>query len=343
MSPRISLHVDHDLTATGAPHRIIYAYDLKTEREQPVDLKIITRERVVEEASEPARRGKSDKTRAYDAALLRESEEVASLMAPFLDPATPRSTRQSIVGTFRALGFYDPALLPLASAMMDEGSEDDRFFVASYLADQGDEAARRAVLDRFRNRDLGGLNSLRLDAVVRPLIDHGDSRAAMLAMLQGPEDDPPLVAGSRHLRALAADGDERAHDELVTAAYRQPDGFRVSTVAGLMHLQATDPDEAYFACARLLARHDSPDAMALMLRIDPGRAAPALLDRFRRGGAELRLEIARALRLELTASRVASMLDRLAASEDPAEHKVAAELAGHMPPGLPSPWLDVFA
>lgn len=68
LSPRISLHVDHDLTATGAPHRIVYAYDLDTECEQPADLTIITRERVAEEAPEPARSGKSKKTRAYRSA-----------------------------------------------------------------------------------------------------------------------------------------------------------------------------------------------------------------------------------------------------------------------------------
>jgi len=277
------------------------------------------------------------------AGFLRDGSEAASLLPSFLEETTPRSTRQSIIGTFRALSFYDPAILPLAIAMMDEGPDDQRHFVASYLSLQGDPTSRRAVLDRLETRDLGGLNSLHLDAVVRPLLEHDDSSEAMLKLLRPTEDDPPIVSGSRHLRALAARGDERAHEELLTAAYREPGGFHVSTVTGILYLQEADPAEAYFAASRLLARNASSEAMALMLRLDPDRATPVLLERFRTGGTELRLNIARSLRFELKAGRIRSLLDTLAGSPDFADVEMAAEIAGHMPPDLPLPWLETLA
>ena len=277
------------------------------------------------------------------AGFLRKASESVALLRPMLDPATPRATRKSILGTFRALRAFHPVALPIMAAMMDDGTEDERRFVAAYLADQGDADARRAVLDWISAQDVGGLGSLRLEACVDPLLEHGDSRAAMLALLGRTPHTVPHVAGSRHLRALAAHGDELARKELVAAAYRDPGHPRVLTVAGLLHLQDTDPDEAYFACSRLLVRHDSPDAMALMLRISPDRAVPDLLRRYRDGSSELRLAIARQLRLELERPRLAAALDALAESEDPTDREVAAGIAGLMPPNLPCLWLVAFA
>jgi len=279
---------------------------------------------------------------AHLAGFLRERADAAPLLVPFLHQATPRSTRQSIIGTFRALSFYDPSILPIAVTMMDEGPDDERHFVASYLSHQGDSASRRVVLDRLARRDLGGLNTLHLDAVVLPLLEHDDSREAMLKLLSYSKNDPPIVSGSRHLRALAAQGDERAHEELLTAAYREPSGFRVSTATGIIYLQSVDPEEAYFAALRMLARSDSSDAMALMLRLDPDRAAPVLFERFRIGGAELRLDIARNLRLELKADQIVALLNMLAGSSDSSDIEMAAEIAGHMPPDLSMPWLEAL-
>lgn len=60
LSSKISLHADHDLSATGAPHRIIYSFDVETEREQQADGVILVRQRSTEE--DVPRRREPDKT-----------------------------------------------------------------------------------------------------------------------------------------------------------------------------------------------------------------------------------------------------------------------------------------
>jgi hypothetical protein len=145
------------------------------------------------------------------------------------------------------------------------------------------------------------------------------------------------------LNLLAREGDERAREKLVNAAYRGPDGFDVGPVRGILYLLETDPDEAFFAATRLLARHKLPDAVRVMFKIDADRAQRELLPRYRSFPPSLRAEIGRNVRAHVPASVIGEALATFAGSTDAAERRTAAELGGWLPPNLDLRWLSGLA
>lgn len=285
----------------------------------------------------------SDLRTASDlAAFLRDAAEGASLLPAFVDPATPEATRRSMIGTFRALHFYDPSMLPLAETLMATGSNDETQFVVAFLAQYGDAAARVAVVNWLDQIDLGTWSTAR-HAYLQPLLEHADSREAVVAFLRRSREHGHLMNEPTYLRTLAEAGDRRSHDELVRAAYRGPHGFSASPIAAIDYLRTVDPEEAYFAAVRLLARHGAPAAIDLLLKIDRERAVPELIRRYRTSTPSLRWDIARRLRLYSPPAELAECLTKLAMAGDPETRLVAIEIGGWMPPTMALDWLGEAA
>lgn len=276
------------------------------------------------------------------AGFLREATEAESLLPAFVEPATPEATRRSMIGTFNALHFYDPSMLPVASPLMTSGSNDQTQFVASFLARHGDAAARAIVVDWLSSLDLGTWSSSR-HAYLQPLLDNPDSRDAVLSFLRRSREGGHLLLDPVYLRALAEAGDHRSHDELVRAAYHSPRGFRASPIAAIDYLRTVDPDEAYFAALRLLARHQTPAAIDLLLQIERQRAVPELIQRYRSAPPSLRWEIARRLRIHCPIVELSELLTSMASAEDADSLLVAIEIGGWMPPAVALDWLALAA
>lgn len=276
------------------------------------------------------------------AGFLRDAAEAASLLPPFIDPTTPEATRRSMIGTLKALHFYDRSMLTFAETLMATGSNDETQFVAAFLAQHGDAAARVAVVAWLQDLDLGTWSTAR-HAYLPPLLEHADSRKAVVAFLLRSREQGHLIYEPTYLRALAEAGDQRSHDELVRAAYRGPQGFHASPVAAIDYLRTVDPQEAFFAAVRLLARHGTPAAIDLLLHIDRERAIPELIRRYRTSPPSLRWDIARRLRLYCPPSDLAVSLTDLAMAGDPDTRLVAIEIGGWMAPTMGLDWLSEAA
>lgn len=273
------------------------------------------------------------------AGFLRDPEDARPLLGPLLDPATPADVRQSIVGTMKALEFYDASLLPTVREMLSDRHDDQAWFFTAYLSECGDAEARALVAAWLDALDLATLSTARAPTL-HALLQHPDSRGAVIRFHRRTSERGHRLLDTGDIVLLAGDGDERAREMLVNAAYRGPDGFEVGPVSGILHLLETDPDEAYFASTRLLARHRRPEAVRLLFRIDTDRAWGELLLRYRRFPPSLRAEIGRNVRVYVPADAVERALGTLAASGDAAGRRTAAELAGWMPPATMLPWLS---
>jgi len=274
--------------------------------------------------------------------FLRDAEDARPLLGPLLDPITSPGTRQSIIGTMKALGFYDASMLPTVSAMLSNRQDNDAWFLTSYLAEYGDRQARAVVIEWLDALDLFSLSTARVPTL-RRLRDHDDSRDAVVRFHRRMSERGHRMLDHGDLELLAGEGDERARELLVNAAYRGPDGFDIGPVGGILHLLANDREEAYFASTRLLARHRRPEAIRLLFRIDRDRAWDELLPRYRRFPPSLRAEIGRNVRAHVPTTEVENELGTLAGSADAAERRTAAELTGWMPPAMEFPWLAGLA
>ncbi len=107
-------------------------------------------------------------------------------------------------------------------------------------------------------------------------------------------------------------------------------------------LRGDDPDEAYFAPRRLLARHGIAVAADLMLEIDRKRGGRELIERYCDAKLSLRLEIERRLRVQLVGEGLATLIAPFASLPRARDRIVAARLAAVIPPAVPLPWLEAF-
>ena len=276
------------------------------------------------------------------AGFLTEASQAEILLPLFMAVDVDESVKRAIIGTFNALGFYDPSMLPMAVRMLAGRIDDEAQFLAAYLAAKGDGDARRVVSDWLTSLDMGTWSRSR-DAFIDPLLQHDDSHAAVIDFLQRSRQGGHLLIDSRYVRLLAENDDSDAHDELVEAAYREPRATFLATGAAINYLSTLDPDEAFFAARRYFARHESVDAIALMLDIDPATAAPLLVEAYGRAKPSLKSSIARQLRTRLPAEDCKRIVDALAGGEATCDRLMAAELAGWMPPGMEFGWLGDFA
>lgn len=274
--------------------------------------------------------------------FLRDPEDARPLLGPLLDHTTPTEVKQSIIGTMKALEFYDPTVLPTVRAMLSDRYDNEAWFITAYLSENGDAEARTLVAAWLDALDFATLSSARAPAL-HALLQHEDSRDAVIRFHRRVSERGHRLMDTRDIVLLANDGDEQAKEMLVNAAYRGPDGFNIGPVSGILHLLESDPDEAYFASTRLLARHRRPEAVRLLFRIDRDRAWAELLPRYRRFTPSLRAEIGRNVRAHIPANLVEPMLETLATSRDAAERRTAAELAGWMPPIMNLPWVSDLA
>jgi hypothetical protein len=285
---------------------------------------------------------KSLDTAAALTGFLDAVQDAVPLVAVFMRPATSQQVRLRILASFRALGFYTPELLPLARQMIAGQIHQEAQFVATYLAKDGDDEARRAVIDWLSEQDIGS-SSWSRQSYLGALIHHPDGKAAVVDFLRRSRVNGHLIVDGGLLRLLAEAGDSRARDELLRAAYRYTGFERGNAIGAIHHLRSEDPDEAYFAAQRLLSRHKVPAAADLMLEIDPDRAGPELLRRYRDAKPSLRLELERRLRVQLGGERLAALLAPLASSPRSNDRVLAAQIATVIPSVVAVPWFDQLA
>lgn len=276
------------------------------------------------------------------AGFLADPEDARPLIAPLLDPSTSTESRHSIIATMKALGFYDASVLPIVRATLTDRHDDQAWFLTSYLAEYGDAAARDLVIAWLDGLDISSLSTAR-DPTLRGLRSHDDSRDAVLPFYRRMSERGHQLLDTEELEILARGGDDRALEMLLNAAYRGPDGFGIGPVGGILYLLESDPDEAFFAATRLLARHRKPEAVRLLFKIDKDRACDELLHRFRGFPPSLRAEIGRNVRAHVPHPAIEQILGALAISGEAAGRETAAELGGWMPTGIDLPWLSDLA
>ncbi|WP_349963026.1 hypothetical protein [Rhizobium sp. ZPR3] len=274
--------------------------------------------------------------------FLLDPDDAQPLVAIYLSPDTPVVLRRRILGSFRALQFYTPEILPLTRAMLENQFDNEAQFIATYLAERGDKEAKQAVIDWLSAQDLGTNSSSRRN-YLDVLLKDPAGKAAIIQFLRRSRENGHLVIDGRQLQLLAEAGDTWAHDELVRASYRYSGFDRGNAVTAIDYLREEEPKEAYFAARRLLVRHDLAAAADLMLEIDPERAGRELIERYRTAKPSLRLELERRLRIHLGGEGLAALASPLATASRAKDRTIAARLAAVIPPCFSLVWLDTLA
>jgi hypothetical protein len=274
--------------------------------------------------------------------FLLDADDAKPLVAIYLAPETPVALRRRILGSFRALQFYTPEILPLTRALLEGQFDDEAQFVATYLAERGDKDAKQAVIDWLSGQDLG-TNSASRRGYLDVLVKDPAGKTAVIQFLRRSRENGHLVIDGRQLQLLAEAGDAWAQDELVRASYRYSGFDRGNAVTAIDYLREEEPDEAFFAARRLLLRHDLAVAADLMLEIDPKRAGQELIERYRGAKPSLRLELERRLRIHLGGEGLAALASPLATASRGKDRTIAARLAAVIPPAVPLAWLDMLA
>ncbi|WP_157136845.1 hypothetical protein [Sphingomonas sp. PAMC 26617] len=274
--------------------------------------------------------------------FLGDATDAVPLVAIYLAPETPVAVRRMILGSFRALHFYAPELLPLASDLLKGQFDDEAQFIATYLAERGDKDATQVVIDWLAGQDVGN-NSTSRRSYLNALLDSAAGKAAVVKFLRRSREKGHLVVDGNQLQLLAEAGDEWAQRELVRASYRYSGFDRGNAIIAIDYLRGDDPDEAYFSARRLLVRHGLAVAADLMLEIDSERAGQELIDLYRTAKSSLRLELERRLRVQLGVKGLATLIAPLAAVPRARDRTVAARLAAVIPPAVSLPWLKTLA
>lgn len=287
-----------------------------------------------------------DETDAHVAAklagFLSDGTSLAMLIDLFNAPGTSIRVRRSILGTLRAHQFYDGSILPVAGPMLAGDLSDEGQFLAIYLSEHGNRDARTLVMQWLEGQDLGNWFRSR-DLCLMALLEHEDSRTAVIDFLHRSQRNGHIHIDMRYLAVLADAGDSDAQARILRGAYRDANASFRGTGDAIRHLAKSDPDEAFFAAKRYLARQGAIDAIRLMLEIDREQAIPLLIAKFRAGKPSLKASIARQLRFHVPAEQLKTLVDRFARSNGVRDRILAAELAGWMPPALHFPWLADFA
>ena len=274
--------------------------------------------------------------------LLGDGYDLGFLIDLFNAPGTSSRVRRSIVGTLRAHQHYDAHILPVIAPMLEGDLSDEGQFLAVYLSEYGDEAARALVMQWLRDQDLGNWFRTR-DACLLSLLEHEDSRPAVIEFLQRSRRNGHIHIDMHYLTVLADSGDGDAQSAILRAAYRDASFSFHGTGGAIRHVAKSDPDEAFFAARRYFARQGAIEAIRLLLEIDLERAIPILLARFRSGKPSLRAAIARQLRFHVPAERLKPIIDDIGRGSRVRDQILAAELAGWMPPSVEFSWLSDFA
>jgi len=254
------------------------------------------------------------------------------LLPPFLRPQATTATRQAIVATFQAAGFYDPSMLDGVIGLLSGQPDRETHFVALYLARCGDADARRVLREWMAGRNLGD-GSASDRSYLQALARHADSRASVAGFLRKSRANGHLLVDGWQLQLMADEGDVEAQLELTHSAYRSPAFGTGPRLTAIRYMQRVDRDEALFCARRMWAKKRSPAAIDLMLEIDAEQALSLLLRLYVDASYSERLEIARRLRSAAPLDKLTKALASLAVSPSMAERIVAAELAGWLPPG----------
>lgn len=274
--------------------------------------------------------------------FLGSEDDARRLVALFMQPTTTRAVRRRIIASLRALDFYAPEMLPQARELMDGQIDEEAQFVATYLAERGDDEARKAVIAWLEPQDMGTASTSQR-AYLGPLLGHPNGTTAVIAFLRRSRANGHIIVDGGLLQILAEDGDEAAQAELSRATYRHSGFGRENSVTAIRLLAREQPDEAYFAAKRMLSRHGLAVAAELMLMIDLERGSRELIERYRDAKPSLRLELRRQLRGRLGGPALAALVKPLSTAPDAGVRAVAAEVGGAIPPSVVVPWLDALA
>ncbi|WP_324806378.1 hypothetical protein SH584_08795 [Sphingomonas sp. LY29] len=274
--------------------------------------------------------------------FLRDETDASLLLPMFLDTSTSMSLRETMIGSFNALDFYDPAALPMARAILESSPDREAHFTAFYLARLGDAEARKSVCSWILGRSLGH-GSASDQSYLLELAEHEDSRGAVVQFLLHSRERGHLIWEPWQATLLAEHGDEDSTEQLLRRAHRASQVSPAHRAAAIQYLAKSSSDEAYFMAKRMWAMERTPVAIDLLLDIDRDRALTYLLSRFRDEKPSLRAEIARRLRASIPADEMQSRLSKLVASNAIDDRLVGTELAGWMPPSMALDWLDGLA
>lgn len=275
------------------------------------------------------------------AAFLSSADQAQALVPILLSPETGEETKRTIIASFHAMGFYEPTFLGVLEPLLGAEQSDQARFLAGYLATCGDTDARLAILGWLTGLDLRGWTYAYAN-IVDKLLDDQASREGALAFLRRMREAGLGRVPGHQLLLLAEAGDIRARDDLHHGAYRESRLGDHVRIAGIRYLAASNREEASFAAHRYLIRDEGPEAIKLLLEVDPDGAMEILINFYERAKPSTKQTIARQMRLQVPFEVLKPAIDCLADANSQSHRLIAAELAGWMPPDMSFAWLDEF-
>ena len=179
-------------------------------------------------------------TAAALTSFLGSINDALPLVAVYVAPTTDDQIRRRILASFRALRFYSTALLPLARQMIAGKTDKEAGFVATYLAEAGDDEARQAVIDWLSGQNFGRTSAPQ-GVLLNALLRHPAGKIAVIEHLQRSRANGRYPIYGKDLRLLAEAGDNLAQEELVRASYRYSDFDRYNTIIAIDYLRQEEP------------------------------------------------------------------------------------------------------
>lgn len=261
------------------------------------------------------------------------------LMAPLLiDRQATDEEAGLIVSIFTQTEYYEPDFLGLIRTRLDRS--DTGLSAARYLAGHGDADARAAVVDWLDTHPLTQMNASE-PPIAFHLLQFEDSRPGALRFLSR------LAAsslGRSHegevLSVLAENGDAEARRRLETLANRSPRNGTGAIIPAIRALSQELPREGQAAAERLFRRSNDLGAAAILLRQVPEEGLNLLLPAYPAATVANQWGMGRVLRSATARETILERLRTMADSQDSADRRTAADLAGWMPFEEPIIWLD---
>lgn len=231
------------------------------------------------------------------------------------------------------LGHASEETIRLVTPMVQH--RDQQRVVFNYLLRRGGKDGEAAMAHYFAAHDRSEITNIE-EQVARILVAHGDADGEAAKFLWDVIKQKKSVFGqNENLLALTRSGDSLAGDLLIENSLVER-SFTGSPITAIRGLADRDPDYAFEAASRLLEKNPDSGGEDILLKIDPTKAIPFLLDLLAGDIDTLhRWRVCRHLRWLAPRNQLEEEVARRAQDDDARRRELACEVIGWLPPGRP--------
>jgi len=239
------------------------------------------------------------------------------------------------------LGHASDEAIDLVKPMLQH--RDQQMAAFNYLLRRGGKAGEAALTEYFASHDRKEITHIEEQAA-RILVAHekadGEATKFLWCLIK---EKTSIFGQNENLLALTQSGDSLAQDLLIENSLAEG-SFTGSPVTAIRGLADRDPDYAFEAASRLLAKNPEAGGEDILLKIDPAKAIPFLLELLAGEVDTLyRWRIFRHLRWLAPPDQLEAEVTPPAKDGDARKRELACEVIGWLPPGSLKSCLHICA